>query len=166
MYALLGRRREATSQYERLRDALFRGFGSEPEAATARLHEEIWAGIFPPPAGFSPEEVAPTSPAGAARRHNLPLERTSFIGRERETLEVKRLLAMTKLLTLTEAGGCGKTRLALKVARDLVGAYSEGVWLVDLAPLSGAELVPQAVAQALGVREQPGRPLTETLENA
>ncbi len=73
---------------------------------------------------------------------------------------------MTRLLTLTGAGGCGKTRLALKVARDLVGAYSEGAWLVDLAPLPEAELVPQAVAQALGVREQPARPLLETLGDA
>ena len=63
---------------------------------------------------------------------------------------------MTRLLTLTGAGGCGKTRLALKVARDLVGAYSDGVWLVDLAPLSDPALVPQAVAKALGVREQTG----------
>ena len=72
---------------------------------------------------------------------------------------------MTRLLTLTGAGGCGKTRLALKVARDLVGAYPDGVWLVSLAPLSEPELVPQAVAQALGVREQPGRALLETLKD-
>ncbi|HZC18117.1 MAG TPA: AAA family ATPase, partial [Rubrobacteraceae bacterium] len=104
---------------------------------------------------------------GAAGKHNLPPgDRTSFIGREREVLEVKRLLAMTRLLTLTGAGGSGKTRLALKVARDLVGAYPEGVWLVELASLSEGELVPQAVASALGVREQPGRPLLETLEDA
>src|ERR671912_89908 len=73
---------------------------------------------------------------------------------------------MKRLLTLTGAGGCGKTRLALKVARDLVGAYPEGAWLVDLAPLSEAELVEQAVAQALGVNEQPGRPLVETLKDS
>jgi hypothetical protein len=95
LYAFLGRRREALGHYERLRDALFGEFGSEPEAATARLHEEIWAGTFPhsdspPAAGFSPEQEAPTSPAGAARRHNLPLARTSFVGREHERLEVKR----------------------------------------------------------------------------
>jgi non-specific serine/threonine protein kinase len=112
-----------------------------------------------------PEVEAPSA-AEEARRHNLPLARTSFVGRERERLEVKRLLAMTRLLTLTGAGGCGKTRLALKVASDLVGAYPHGVWLVDLAPLADAELVPQAVAQAVGVHEQPGRPLTETLEDA
>ena len=168
LYALLGRRREALSQYERLKDVLFTEFGAEPEAATARLHEEIWAGTFQPadspPGGLPPGEETP-SLAGAARRHNLPLARTSFIGRERETLEVKRLLAMTRLLTLTGAGGCGKTRLAVEVASDLVGAYPDGVWLVDLAPLSEAELVPQAVAQALAVREQPGQALLETLKN-
>jgi predicted ATPase/DNA-binding SARP family transcriptional activator/DNA-binding CsgD family transcriptional regulator len=167
LHALSGRRREALGHYEQLRKALLGKFGTEPEAATRRLQQEIWAGTFPPadspPAGFPPEEEAPTSPAGAARRHNLPPERTSFIGREREMLEVKRLLAMTRLLTLTGAGGCGKTRLALEVARDLVGAYPEGVWLVDLAPLSEAEMVPQAVAQVLAVREQPGRALLETL---
>jgi predicted ATPase len=72
---------------------------------------------------------------------------------------------MTRLLALMGAGGCGKTRLAVEVAKDLVGAYPDGVWLVDLAPLSETELVPQAVAQVLGVREQPGRPLLESLKD-
>src|SRR5215217_7351837 len=168
LYALSGRRREALRQYEWLREALFREFETEPEAAARRLQEEIWAGTFPP--SESPLPAASTlgepPPSDGPRRHNLPLARTSFVGRERETLEVKRLLAMTKLLTLTGAAGCGKTRLALNVARDLAGAYPEGVWLVELAPLSEPELVPQAVAQALKVREQPNRPLVETLEDA
>ena len=80
-----------------------------------------------------------------------------------ERLEVKRLLAMTSLLNLTGTGGCGKTRLALEVARDLVGAYPDGVWLVELAPLSEAALVPKAVAEALGVPERPSEPLAEML---
>jgi predicted ATPase/DNA-binding SARP family transcriptional activator/DNA-binding CsgD family transcriptional regulator len=168
LYALSGRRREALRQYERLREALFREFGAEPEAATVRLHEEIWAGTFPlahsPLAAGSPSEELPA--AGPGGRNNLPVARTSFIGRERETLDVKRLLAMTRLLTLTGVGGSGKTRLALKVASDLAGAYPDGAWLVELAALSEGELVPQAVAEAVGVREQPGRPLTETLEDA
>ena len=167
LYALSERRREALSQYERLREALNKEFGTEPDAATTSLQQEIWAGTFPsddsPPAGLPPSEEAP-SPAGAAW-HNLPIARTSFVGRERDKLEVKRLLAMTRLPTLTGAGGCGKTRLALEVARDLVGAYPDGVWLVELAPLSDPTLVEQAVAQALGVREQPGRPLLETLKD-
>jgi len=168
LYVLSGRRREALRQYECLREVLFREFETEPEAAARRLQEEIWAGTFPPaesplPAGSTPGEPPPSA---RPRRHNLPLARTSFVGRERETLEIKRLLAMTRLLTLTGAAGCGKTRLALNVARDLAGAYPEGVWLVELAPLSEPELVPQAVAQALKVREQPNRPLVETLEDA
>jgi DNA-binding SARP family transcriptional activator len=165
LYALLGRRREALRQYDRLREALLREFGSEPEAASVRLHDEVWAGTFPahrwPPAAGSRSEELPS--AGVGGRHNLPLGRTSFIGREAERLEVKRLLAMSRLLTLTGAGGSGKTRLALEVARELVEAYPDGVWLVGLAALSEPDLVPQALAQALGVREQPGRPLAETL---
>src|SRR5687768_4971724 len=78
-------------------------------------------------------------------------------------MEIKRHLAMTRLLTLTGVGGSGKTRLALEVARDLIGAYPDGVWVVELAPLSEGTLVPQAVARALGVKERPGEPLSDTL---
>ena len=70
---------------------------------------------------------------------------------------------MTRLLTLTGVGGSGKTRLALEVAKDLVGAYPDGVWLVELASLSEGDLLPQAVAKAVGVPERPGQPLTDTL---
>ena len=95
--------------------------------------------------------------------HNLPAQRSSFVGRERETLEVKRELATTRLLTLTGAGGSGKTRLALEVARDLVQAYPDGVWLVELAPLSEGAMVPKAVAEALKISERPQEPLADTL---
>jgi predicted ATPase len=70
---------------------------------------------------------------------------------------------MTRLLTLTGVGGSGKTRLALEVARDLVEAYPDGTWLVQLAPLSEEVLVPKAVAEALKVPERPGEPLSDTL---
>jgi predicted ATPase/DNA-binding CsgD family transcriptional regulator len=95
--------------------------------------------------------------------HNLPAPRSSFVGREREIGEVERGLASTRLLTLTGVGGSGKTRLALVVARDLLEAYPEGVWLVQLAPLSEGALVPKAVAEALGISERPGEPLLGTL---
>jgi predicted ATPase/class 3 adenylate cyclase/Tfp pilus assembly protein PilF len=115
--------------------------------------------------------VAPGLPASfpplrslEAFRHNLPAQLTSFIGREREIEEVKRLLAGSRLLTLTGAGGCGKTRLALQVAADRVEAYRDGVWFVPLAALTDPALVPQTMATALGVREDPGRRLTATLE--
>jgi predicted ATPase/class 3 adenylate cyclase len=97
--------------------------------------------------------------------HNLPNQLTSFIGREEEMGRVKRLLAdgTVRLITLTGAGGTGKTRLALQIAADLLEAYPEGVWLVELAPLADPALVPQAAAAALGARESPGKPLTAVL---
>src|SRR5215211_6373062 len=95
--------------------------------------------------------------------NNLPLELSSFVGREKELTEVKRWLEDSRLLTLTGSGGCGKTRLALAAASELVEGFEEGVWLVELAPLADPSLVAQAVASTLGVREQLGRPLTETL---
>src|SRR5438132_9667297 len=95
--------------------------------------------------------------------HNLPLQLTSFVGRKREMADVKRLLGTARLLTLTGAGGAGKTRLALEVAAEVLAGYPDGVWLVELAPLADAALVPQAVASVLGVREVPGRGFTEAL---
>jgi predicted ATPase/DNA-binding CsgD family transcriptional regulator len=95
---------------------------------------------------------------------NLPSELSSFVGRERELAEIKRLLEKSRLLTLTGPGGCGKTRLAL-AAGELAEGFDDGVWLVELAPLADPALVPQAVASVLGAREQPGHSLTETLSD-
>ncbi|MDQ3965903.1 MAG: AAA family ATPase, partial [Actinomycetota bacterium] len=161
LYALSGQRYQALRQYERLGQEL----DAEPEAESRRLYEEILAGriptaVEPPPAGPPPAELS-----DAAGRHNLRRALTSFVGRKREVVEVERLLGAARLLTLTGIGGSGKTRLALEVARGLVGAYPDGAWFVDLAPLSEGALVPQAVAAALGVREQPNRPLISTLVN-
>jgi non-specific serine/threonine protein kinase len=91
------------------------------------------------------------------------LEISSFVGREKELAEVKRLLEDSRLLTLTGSGGCGKTRLALAAAGELSEGFEEGVWLVELAPLADPSLMARAVAATLGVREQPGRSLTEML---
>ena len=98
-----------------------------------------------------------------ATPNNLPQQLTSFIGREREQAEVATLLARTSLLTLVGAGGIGKTRLSLQVAADLMDEFPDGVWLVELAPIADARLVPQAVASVLGVKEEPGRPVLEAL---
>ncbi len=96
---------------------------------------------------------------------NLPLQLTSFIGRERELAEVKRLLATTRLLTLTGAGGCGKTRLALRAAEGLLDEYPDGVWFVDLAPLSDPSLIPQVIASILDLQESAEAPVGNVLEN-
>jgi predicted ATPase/class 3 adenylate cyclase len=95
--------------------------------------------------------------------NNLPAQLTSFVGRQREMGEVKQLLSNTRLLTLAGPGGTGKTRLALQLATDVLGAFAEGVWLVELAPLSDPTLVTQTVASTLGVREQPRRTILDAL---
>lgn len=86
-------------------------------------------------------------------------------GRHPEKAEIKRLLAATRLLTLTGAGGAGKTRLALQVASEVVEQFSDGVWLVELGPLFDATLVPRTVAATLGVPEQPEAPIFTTLKD-
>ncbi len=96
-------------------------------------------------------------------RHNLPLQLTSFIGREKEIAEVQRLLMTNRLTTLTGAGGSGKTRLSLEVARALLDIFPDGVWFIELAPLANPELVPQTVATSLGLREEASRSITATL---
>ncbi len=95
--------------------------------------------------------------------NNLPKQATSFIGRERELAEARKLLENTRLLTLTGAGGIGKTRLALRVAAEMMDAYQDGVWLVELAALSDPSRVPQTVATVLGLREHAGKRLNSTL---
>ena len=158
LYALTGRRGAALGQYGRFLETLRRNLAAEPDAKSRRLYKEILAGDFPQTQGARP----PRQPAHFPR-HNLPARRTSFVGRERELTKVKRALSMTRLLTLTGAGGSGKTRLALEVASNLAEAYPDGAWLVELAPLSEGDLAPRAVASSLGIREQPDRPLTDTL---
>ncbi|MGH2405099.1 MAG: ATP-binding protein, partial [bacterium] len=95
--------------------------------------------------------------------NNLPIQLTSLVGREWELAEVNRLLPTTPLLTLTGSGGCGKTRLALQVAADVLEEYAEGIWFTDLAPISDPALVPQTVASVLSVHEQPGRSILAAL---
>lgn len=104
-------------------------------------------------------------PARGHKRHNLSVQRTRLIGREHDEATVRRVLLDSdgRMVTLIGAGGCGKTRLALAVAADLVDDFADGVWLVELAPLADPTLIPQAVATALGVREQPAKPIMDTL---
>ena len=95
--------------------------------------------------------------------NNLPQQVTSFIGREAVMADVRLLLGKTRVLTLTGSGGAGKTRLSLQVAADVLEQYQGGVWLVELASLADPGLVPQTVASVLGIKEQAGQTITQTL---
>jgi predicted ATPase/Tfp pilus assembly protein PilF len=110
------------------------------------------------------DELSHASATAPSRLHNLPAQITSFVGREKELARVDALLRETRLLTLTGAGGCGKTRLALEAAARQVDHFSDGVWLVDLTSLAEPHLVAQTVAFALGIRPGSGEPMTGLVE--
>ena len=97
--------------------------------------------------------------------NNLPHDVSSFVGRERERAEAIGLLSKSRLVTLVGPGGVGKTRLALRVARDLLADFTGGVWLAELGPLNGPDLVPSVIGLAVGVRQQPGQAMVDTLAN-
>ena len=114
------------------------------------------------PAGFPPLR----SREDPGLLTNLPAQVSRFIGRDAELAAVRDLVAASRLVTLTGAGGAGKTRLALQVAAGLAGGAGDGVWFADLAPLRDPDLVARTVADVLGVREEPGRPVLEALVEA
>jgi non-specific serine/threonine protein kinase len=111
------------------------------------------------PLGSDP--TADISPAPAPGVHNFPIQSTRFIGREDEIRHLCAALGESRQVTLTGAGGIGKTRLALEVAAAIVNRFADGARLVDLATLADLSLVAAAVAETLGVREQPNRPIAE-----
>src|SRR5579859_381976 len=130
----------------------------EPEWAARLLELAAISRAAVQPPGTIPITPAPTPP------HNLPSQLTTFIGREDAIAEGRRLLGSARLMTLTGAGGSGKSRLALEIATRVLGDFPDGVWLVQLAPLADPTLVPRAIAAVLGVPEQPGRPILDTLQ--
>jgi predicted ATPase/DNA-binding CsgD family transcriptional regulator/transcriptional regulator with XRE-family HTH domain len=113
-----------------------------------------------------PTAVSPVAVANQDDTNRLPVQLTSFVGRENELAQIRRLLSTTRLLTLTGPGGIGKTRLALQVVQPDASHPAGSVQFVDLAPLADASLVPQTVASSLGVREQPDCPVVDTLAAA
>jgi predicted ATPase/DNA-binding CsgD family transcriptional regulator len=117
-------------------------------------------GACPSPA---PVPAATTWPAPRWPRRSPPSPLTDFVGREREVVAIVRLLRDARLVSLTGAGGIGKTRLALRVAGEVGPDFEDGVCWVDLVALADPDLIPSAVGEALGVREDPGRPLRESL---
>jgi predicted ATPase/DNA-binding SARP family transcriptional activator len=145
-----GRRSAALQRYERAREDLRSAYGTDPDPQTRRLYRQLLVGSADTGAS-EPRDVP------AASRDNLPTAVTSFVGRERELVQVHRLLQRTRLLTLTGPGGAGKTRLAQEAARAEAAAMPDGVWHVDLVPVRDRHLVADTVAAAMGFPPAAGR---------
>jgi predicted ATPase/DNA-binding SARP family transcriptional activator len=136
------RQAEALAAYDRARTLLSESFGLDPGEELRAIERAVLR-----------QELAPAS--SAVERHNLPAPLTSFVGREDELADIAELLRAHRLVTLTGVGGAGKTRLALEAATRQVGAWTGGVWLVDLTAHADPRATTSAVAGALGVRDRP-----------
>lgn len=162
LHAAQGDQSSVLRMFRQCELVLYQELSAEPSSETRGLYEALRNA---PP-------VKRVSVPASQLQHNLPTPLTRFIGRTREISHVKHLLAETRLLSLTGAGGSGKTRLALEIAHaSLKGdsetrTYKQGVWWVELASLYDEMLVAHAVAAALDIPEQPGRKVLETLSNA
>ncbi len=136
------RQSEALDCYQTIRSLLSAELGVDPGTELRDLHRRLLTG-----------DITPLCPDRPRSRGNLPAEVTTFVGRKRHLAQVGRLLAGNRLVTLTGAGGVGKTRLALKAAAELSEMFPDGVWLADLAALPEPRLLDQLVAQALELRD-------------
>ena len=152
-----GRQADALAAYRRLRATLVEQLGVEPAPELRRLNERVLAQhqALEPTGARSGGELA----GGPG---NLPRQLTSFVGRDAERRELAALTAAHRAVTLTGAAGAGKTRLALELAAQVRGRHPDGAWLAELAPAT-PDQVPQAVAGAIGLADQPGRTVAEAL---
>ncbi|MBW3587955.1 MAG: tetratricopeptide repeat protein [Actinobacteria bacterium] len=123
---------------------------SQPERVFQLTHPDL------------PDEFPPLKSLEALP-NNLPVQLTSFVGRERDMEKIRKLISTSRLVTLTGAAGCGKTRLAVQVAANLSDEFDDGVWFVNLAAVTDPALVPHSTAAALSVQEEPRRAIVETL---
>ncbi|HEV7162247.1 MAG TPA: BTAD domain-containing putative transcriptional regulator, partial [Solirubrobacteraceae bacterium] len=169
-----GRQADALAAYQSARRVLVEQLAIEPGAPLrqleqAILRQETSLDHAPTVAARAPSDagVSEFSPPGPRKDrngpHNLPGQVSSFIGRERQLRELRQLLSGARVITLTGAGGVGKTRLAVQLAASLLDGLGDGAWFVDLAPLTDATLVAAKLASVLGVPEQPGRSLPQSL---
>jgi predicted ATPase/class 3 adenylate cyclase/DNA-binding CsgD family transcriptional regulator len=108
-------------------------------------------------------DFLPLRVSKAVVSQHLPMQLTSFVGRDEQLTQVRELLTQNRLVTLTGAGGVGKTRMAIQIAGQSVNEFADGIWYVDLAPITDPDLVPITTARALRLPEEPGRSTTDTL---
>jgi predicted ATPase/DNA-binding SARP family transcriptional activator len=163
LLALSGQRNAALAQYEACKRVLEKELKTAPDEETRALYERMRTGTGTTASGLPASfPLLATSPEPL---HNLPVQITSFIGREKEIAEIRGLFTdrAARLVTLTGSGGCGKTRLALEVAASLLESFPDGVWLAELAPLADPDRVPMAVASALGLKISGNLPVLEAL---
>jgi predicted ATPase/DNA-binding SARP family transcriptional activator len=168
-----GRQADALAVYQSARRELVDELGIEPSPSLRELEQAILrqdpALDAEPDSGhrLAATGAVPETPDQAAEAgDNLPVQASSLVGRERELSELRGILSASRVLTLTGAGGVGKTRLALELAGGLLGRWRDGAWFAELAPLSDPTLVAAKVAAVLGVPEAAGRPPSESLIRA
>jgi predicted ATPase/DNA-binding SARP family transcriptional activator len=158
VYVQAGQHSEALKQYQTCEQILRKELNLDPQPETRALYKKIRKGEIKPIQVEKPTETI-------IPKHNLPLQLSTFIGRDKEQDEVVRLLEKNRLVTLAGVGGIGKTRLALQVGQKLLNDYPNGVWFAGLDSLSNPSLVPSAVAAIFDIREEPDRPILEILKN-
>ncbi|MBK9715129.1 MAG: hypothetical protein IPO81_28150 [Kouleothrix sp.] len=163
-----GQRGAALEQYDACRRILEAELGLEPSPELTALYEQLRAGESSASSVLSAELLAPdpetqNSKLRTQNSHNLPPQVTSFIGREEQLAGLRQALGRTRMITLTGAGGCGKTRLALELAATSLPAYPDGVWFVALGPLRDPALATQAVAETLGLQTASEQPASQLL---
>ena len=169
-----GRQADALAAYQNARRVLVEQLALEPSAPLrqlerAILRQEASLDLEATIAARAPSVAAGSESSRQGPRedrnvpHNLPAQVSSFVGRERELSELRQLLSRARVITLTGAGGVGKTRLALQLAASMLDGSGDGAWFVDLGPLTDATLVAAKLAGVLGVPEQPGRSLPQSL---
>jgi predicted ATPase/DNA-binding SARP family transcriptional activator/Tfp pilus assembly protein PilF len=161
-----GRRGEALAAFDRTRRVLAAELGLDPGPMLRELHARMLADdpALAAPAG-GPDAVPPTAPEFASRplagRGNIPAPAASFIGREAELAELGKLVERHRLVTIVGAGGAGKTRLAIEVAKVRLDKHRDGGWFIDLAGVTDASRLPDAIADAVGIRNSSERPVAD-----
>ena len=157
LYARTDQRAAAIQQYQALEKLLRKELNLDPQPETREVYKRIRRGEF------RPIPVETNAPPQQKTRHNLPVRLTTFIGREKEREEIRKLLAENRLVTLIGAGGIGKTRLSIEIGHSLLNGFSAGIWFIPLESLTDQELLPQTVASFLNIAEQADHPMLETL---
>jgi predicted ATPase/DNA-binding SARP family transcriptional activator len=157
IYSQVGQHNAALKQYQSFEETLRRELGIDPKPETRALYKQIRKGdITQIHVGSKRETVTP--------QNNLPRQLTSFIGREQQQTEIVHLLGQNRFITLAGPGGIGKTRLSLQVATKALHQFPDGVWFIELAPLTNPDLIPQTILSTLRLSEQTGKTPLMVLE--